>query len=331
MRPFDWRTFVVWDVTYACPLRCIHCYSESGRRASRMLDEASFLRGIDALIEAKIQVVAFSGGEPTLHPALLPAARRLRDAGIKANIFTSGFGINRVLADELVGALRRIHVSIDGATPATHDQIRGRDGSFAQAFEALALLVNAARNKRTRIGVDISVVRSNLHEVGTLCRLLAEQFPSLNFINIGAAIPSGVATTRSVVQREILDDAAFDTLRSAAFREDVSRGLSPKTAVEIADNWHLLPVDLSRIPIQVEPDGRVRAFPIYEGTIGNILEEPLARIWERARERHADAAVVALLTGVRTVDDWGVAARSMDQRFGSGSDLARIRRREVLV
>ncbi len=26
--------YVNWDLTYACPLRCIHCYSESGRRPS---------------------------------------------------------------------------------------------------------------------------------------------------------------------------------------------------------------------------------------------------------------------------------------------------------
>ncbi|MFD3373985.1 MULTISPECIES: hypothetical protein [unclassified Streptomyces] len=25
---------VIWDTTYACPLRCIHCYGGSGRRAA---------------------------------------------------------------------------------------------------------------------------------------------------------------------------------------------------------------------------------------------------------------------------------------------------------
>lgn len=41
---------VVWDITYACPLRCTHCYSESGRRPARQLSRAELIRVADALI-----------------------------------------------------------------------------------------------------------------------------------------------------------------------------------------------------------------------------------------------------------------------------------------
>ncbi|OLZ64220.1 hypothetical protein AV521_36125 [Streptomyces sp. IMTB 2501] len=54
----------MWDTTYACPLRCSHCYNESGRRPARQLSPADMLRVAGALIDFGPRVVALSGADP---------------------------------------------------------------------------------------------------------------------------------------------------------------------------------------------------------------------------------------------------------------------------
>ena len=74
-------TRVIWDLTYACPLRCTHCYSESGRRAARMLDRQHMRRVAQVIIAVRPERVSFSGGEPLLSPWCTEAARLLSEAG----------------------------------------------------------------------------------------------------------------------------------------------------------------------------------------------------------------------------------------------------------
>src|SRR5205814_2199850 len=53
---------VLWEITYACPLRCTHCFSESGRRPSRQPPLADMLRIADVLVAMRPRVVHRTGG-----------------------------------------------------------------------------------------------------------------------------------------------------------------------------------------------------------------------------------------------------------------------------
>ena len=69
---------LTWELTYACNLACVHCLSSSGRRDPRELttDEAKAV--VDELQRMQVFYVNIGGGEPTVRPGLLGAAR-LRD------------------------------------------------------------------------------------------------------------------------------------------------------------------------------------------------------------------------------------------------------------
>jgi hypothetical protein len=82
-------------------------------------------------------------------------------------------------------------------------------------------------------------------------------------------------------------------------------------------------------PMQIEPDGRVRAMPIYEGTVGSLLEEPLEVLWQRAMERWDDPWVIEVLRPALTSESWAAATRKIDLRFGSEEDRVRIGRRPL--
>ncbi|MFI6995754.1 hypothetical protein [Nonomuraea wenchangensis] len=79
--------------------------------------------------------------------------------------------------------------------------------------------------------------------------------------------------------------------------------------------------------LQVEPDGEVRAMPIYEGTVGNLLTEDAGTLWERVQERWSDPFVVETLSAVRSMQDWAEAARRLDHHFGTDEVRRRIDRR----
>ncbi|WKU48356.1 radical SAM protein [Streptomyces sp. VNUA116] len=341
MSPSSGPEVVVWDTTYACPLRCSHCYSESGRRPSRQLGPPDMLRVADALISLGPRVVALSGGEPLLVRGLFEVAARLREAGVRTSVNTSGWVMNRPLAQRLADHFDEVIVSLDGATPEVHDRIRGRAGSFHRVMAALALLDELAAERpdtgpeRLRFGIDCVVVRSNFGQLEEFAAGIAHRFPRLNTLAFNSAVPEGLASRPEFCRRELLDDAQVAHLTSDGLRARLRELAPPSVSVFTTDNFNLVmaPERVARRVdtevMQVEPDGRVRAIPVYEGTVGSLLEEPAALLWERTQERLRDPFVVETLSSVRSMRTWAEAVRRMDLRFASPEDLLRIGRRSV--
>ncbi|QLE75238.1 radical SAM protein [Streptomyces rectiverticillatus] len=332
---------IIWDTTYACPLRCSHCYSESGRRPSRQLSPPDMLRVADALVSLGPRVVALSGGEPLIVRGLFEVTARLRDAGVKMSVNTSGWLMNRALAGRLADHFDEVIVSLDGATPEVHDRIRGRAGSFDRVMAALALLDEVAQERlaagreRLVFGIDCVVIRSNFGQLEDFAADIAHRFPRLRTLAFNSAVPEGLASRREFCRRELLDDAQVARLTSAEQLARLRELAPASVSVFTTDNFNLVmnPERVARrvdTPVmQVEPDGRVRGIPVYEGTVGSLLEEPAALLWERTLDRLTDPFVVETLSSVHSMQTWAEAVRRMDLRFGSPEDLARIGRRSV--
>src|SRR4030042_1773065 len=67
----DKKPVVVWNVTRACNLKCVHCYAQANdQRAQKELTHEEGLRLIDDLAQFGAPVVLFSGGEPLMRPDL---------------------------------------------------------------------------------------------------------------------------------------------------------------------------------------------------------------------------------------------------------------------
>ncbi|MEU0119025.1 radical SAM protein [Streptomyces bobili] len=322
---------VVWDITYACPLRCEHCYSESGRRPARQLSWPDLARVVDALVELNPRTVVLSGGEPLVVPEIFRVAERLRSGGVSVHLYTGGWRLPDRLEAAVVEVMSNVTISIDGAIAATHDRLRGRAGSFDRAVDAAARLSAAAAGRpEPAIGVDYTVTRSNFDEMPEFCRLVATQLHFLDYVFFGAAMPIGLASRKDFVAHEIVTPRQLLLLRDESYA-DTLRALVRADLV-VSDNgmFQMHPDRLARgeIPaMQVEPDGRVRAMPVYEGTVGSLLDEPGTRLWQRAMARWADPRVTGLLEPARTMEAWADATRQLDLMFGDADDRRRIARR----
>ncbi|QCX79847.1 Antilisterial bacteriocin subtilosin biosynthesis protein AlbA [Streptomyces sp. YIM 121038] len=335
---------IIWDITYACPLRCVHCYSESGRRPARHLRSAADgLRVADAFLALKPRVVSLAGGEPLLIKNLLDIAGKLTAASVSTCLYTSGWLFDEGLPDRLAEVFSQITVSVDGAHAATHDRVRGRAGSFDRALTALGHL-DAAAARRAAAGLgplnftsEYVVLRSNIGELEDFVRLMARRFPRLGSITFNAAAPAGLGSGVEFGETELLFDEQLEHLVSAEFRRRLQDIAGPDIRVFTTDNLGLVMPPDPRLPrdgshvMQVEPDGEVRWMPVYEGSVGNLLHDDPHAVWARAKERWADPDVLGVLEPVRTVREWARAVRLLNDRFASDADRERLEKRKAPV
>ncbi|WP_345363089.1 radical SAM protein [Actinoallomurus liliacearum] len=329
----------IWDLTYACPLRCIHCYSESGRRPARTLDRESMLRVVDTIIAAGPERVSFAGGEPLLVPWWDEAARLLNSAGIPVTIFISGWLMDEEMADKLTTSVTTVTVSVDGPDKETHDAIRGRIGSFDRAMAALDRLIRVKRQRMAgsetcyQLGVDYTVTRTGKRNIDDFVEKVTSRFAELDYVRIGAAMPVGLAQETQFVRSELLNDEELDALVDSEL-ELMSRARNG-VSVEVTDVRTFLPTSPDSIEgesiAQIEPDGALRAFAIYEAKVGNILDEPLDVLWDRAIAWRNDPFVLEQKSSIKTLDDWARVTRVLDRRYGSDEDKARIVRRNAVL
>jgi MoaA/NifB/PqqE/SkfB family radical SAM enzyme len=265
--------------------------------------------------------------------------KRLHDAGIAVTVFTSGWSIPERTAAALADAVSSVAVSIDGADAVIHDAIRGRAGAFERAMKALDVLHRVKDERRAAgkscftLGIDYTLTRSGAKEADLerFVETATKRFPRLDFIRFGAVIPSGLAAEQGFEASELL------SIQELVDLIDVGRRLAARenNAIDISvtDVRYFLPqpetsaVDLDIL--QIEPDGALRAFPIYEAKVGNVLHEPLDVLWPRVREWRSDPFVAEQMESIQTMADWANTTRILDRRYGSREDRERIKQREL--
>jgi MoaA/NifB/PqqE/SkfB family radical SAM enzyme len=330
---------VIWDITYSCPLRCVHCYSESGRRPSRQLGMADLLRVTEAIISLRPQGVALAGGEPLLVGDVFEVAGRLTRASIPVMLYTGGWLVEERTVRAAAEVNAKIVVSIDGATADVHDRIRGRAGSFTRALRALSILDHSSREARERglsvpsFGIDFVVMASNLDQMEMLCTDVVPIFSELKSLSFNVVAPAGLASRQDFGQTELLTDEQADFVGSTEQQRRLQALVPSSVMVTTTDNRFLrmhpdqIACGAAFATMQVEPDGEVRAMPMYEGTVGSLLHEPAETLWRRAIQRWSDPFVVTTLRTVRTMSDWAEATRRLDRYFGSPAVLQRIAQR----
>lgn len=145
MRPPDVDTddrplVLVWELTQACDLACEHCRASADPH--RHPDELTTREG-KALLEAvrrfgEDQLVVLSGGDPLVRADAIELVRHGVDRGLQVTMTPSGTdSLSPAVIEDLADAgLRRLALSLDGPTPASHDAFRGETGSFEKTLRA---------------------------------------------------------------------------------------------------------------------------------------------------------------------------------------------------
>lgn len=149
-------------------MRCIHCGSSAGKERTDELSLAECMDVVKNLICLGCKNVTLIGGEIFLYKGWERIARNLTIAGIKVNIVSNGFAINKNEIKNILWAnLTNVAISIDGMRE-THNKIRNSPLSFDNILNAISLL------KKNKIPVSIitTLTKYSIGELGEIYNLL---------------------------------------------------------------------------------------------------------------------------------------------------------------
>ncbi|WP_144798667.1 radical SAM protein [Halorubrum depositum] len=155
---------LIWEVTQACGLACRHCRADA--KPERHPDELTTAEGKRLLDDAaefgEGQLIVLSGGDPLAREDLLELVSYGDDLGHRMTITPSG---TQSLTPDRVEALadagiRRMALSLDGATRESHDRFRGEE-SFADTLTA----ARAARDAGLPLQVNTTVCADTVEDL----------------------------------------------------------------------------------------------------------------------------------------------------------------------
>jgi uncharacterized radical SAM superfamily Fe-S cluster-containing enzyme len=188
------------EVNSVCDMACPLCFAEAGPGFSLTLEEVEEILDHLVATEGNPEVVQFSGGEPSVHPQIIPMIRAAQQRGI-ANVMlnTNGKRIakdDRFLA-ELAEVRPNIYFQFDGFDRETYGVIRGEPDILAEKMRAL--------DRLAEIGCTVILVPAiergvNEHEVGKIVRFGIDH-PAVKGINFQPAFHAGRHGRHDPMQR----------------------------------------------------------------------------------------------------------------------------------
>lgn len=163
-----------WEATRACGLACRHCRAEAQPEplpGELTGDEARSLVASLASFGRPAPILVVTGGEALERPDLSELVGEARALGVHVALSPS---VTPLLTPERLAPLwalgvRRVSVSLDGATPETHEGIRGVPDHFAATVTAIRML----RSLGFTVQVNTLVARETVEELPGVAEIVA--------------------------------------------------------------------------------------------------------------------------------------------------------------
>jgi Fe-coproporphyrin III synthase len=178
----DKKPVVVWNITRACNLKCMHCYAHATEKAiEKELSTSQAKIVLDDLAGFGAPVVLFSGGEPLVRTDLAELASYAVRKGMRAVISTNGTLITKEKAHELkqIG-LSYVGVSLDGMEEV-NDRFRKKEGAFRAALSGIENSLEAG----LKVGLRFTISKLNKDQVGPIFDLLEKmEIPRVCFYHL---------------------------------------------------------------------------------------------------------------------------------------------------
>jgi radical SAM protein with 4Fe4S-binding SPASM domain len=278
-------------LTYSCNNDCAHCYNVKSRRLTEM-SSRDWMRVIDRLWDVGIPHVVFTGGEPTLRPDLVELVKYASAKGQITGINTNGRKLkNKILVQELVSAgLDHVQITLESHDPSIHDGMVSHGGAWRETVEGIRNVVDSPLFLMT----NTTLLSENSAQFIKLLGFLADlRVPT---VGLNSLIRSGRGVKVNSGLNEDTLSLMLETAKTITAKND--QRLIWYTPTQYC---HLDPVMLglgvkgcsaARYNMCVEPDGSVIPCQSYYTSLGNILADKWAAIWNhdlaRTLREHKD-------------------------------------------
>lgn len=280
---------VTWELTQACELACDHC------RARAMPEPDPNELTVEQATDLFEQVATFdpqpffvfSGGDPLMRPDFFTLLERARDAGLHPAVTPATTPrLTREVIDALSAAgVRRMALSLDGATAPAHDGFRGEPGTFETALRA----AEYANNIGLSIQINTTVTAETVDQLPGIAELATAL--DISMWEIFFLVPVGRGDELEQLEPTAAKEIAewlYEYSQSAPFRViTVEAPFYRRVAAEIQNEagQPMRPVGSTGAGngfIFISHTGEVYPSGFMPVSVGNITEEPLPTIYRQS-------------------------------------------------
>ena len=188
---FDDRPFVlIWEITRACALACQHCRATAQPRPDPLeLDTAEGLKFIDQVVRAQPAIFILTGGDPMMRQDVYQLIRYATERGLRVSLSPSATPklLNSSFVELKSAGVRRISLSLDGATVSAHDSFRGVKGTWDWTMRA----VKHARDAGLEFQINTTISKENIDQFDEFAEVVGKLSPAL--WSVFLLVPTGRA------------------------------------------------------------------------------------------------------------------------------------------
>lgn len=188
---------VIWEVTRACALKCLHCRAEAQHKPDpRQLTFEEGKRLLDQIAELNHPLCVFTGGDPLMRPDLFDLARyAIAEKKLSLSMTPSATPkvTHAAVGKAKEAGLSRWAFSLDGSCADIHDHFRGTHGSFAMTMRGIGYL----REAGIPIQINTTVSKYNLHDLVQIAERVEEMQAVL--WSVFFLVPTGRAMEKDMI------------------------------------------------------------------------------------------------------------------------------------
>jgi len=266
------------DITYRCPLRCIHCYID--HRRTRELTPKEIEKVLRDALRLNAMFVTYSGGEVFARKDFGEILKITRKLNFSIKIITSGY----LLGEREAEILKKYNtvsagVSLYALQPDIHDSITGVKGSFYRTMRAIEIL----HKKGINVVIKTSVMKENYKVYPELLKWVKSQGENI-LAQYDMVISPTMKSRPGVKELNI----PFEE-KKRLYKEIKKIEKKKEVKVEEMEDSELKKVGKEAVTcyagitgLYISPDGKV--FPCVEWNelLGDIRKESLTDIWKNS-------------------------------------------------
>lgn len=263
--PYSVHIFSSYHCNFRCRY-CLHSLSEETLAAKgfrrQMMEYGTFEKTIEDIkkFPRRLKAMIFAGhGEPLTHPdiARMAAYAKEKDIAERVEIVTNGSLLTPELSDALIEAgIDRLRVSVQGTDEAAYEKIAGRGIDFDVFVGGLRYFYEHKRHTEVYVKI-IDVALKDEEDAEKFREIFAP-------ISDEAAIEYEIPFVREVDNSALKEK--FDRSKQGGDVLDASICSMPFYMLVVTPSGDVVPCCSTDAPI----------------VLGNVLEQPLTRIWQGA-------------------------------------------------
>lgn len=285
------KSFLIHDlyveITNLCAQACVHCSSCAGVRIADTISYEDLCSLVKQALPLGLKRFTLSGGEPLLHPEIIPFLRFLKQKKIQSNIYTCGVYFSseqkiEPISDDMIqefihSSVQRVIFSLQGGSACVHEKISGVPGSFDITQKSINRICEAG------IPVELHFVpmRLNVDDIDGVIQYASAQ--GIKKVSILRLVPQGRCSKDLILsygQKRTLYEKVL-VLREQYPDIEIRMG-APFNCISLAG----VSCSAGQDKLLISAKGEIfpcEAFKFLRGTRPTIYQKTLQELWDNDR------------------------------------------------